>query len=123
MKAEKIIALTAAALLSGLTAASAADISSSHSGMARPISDTLSLDATQQKTAWNDLSSASAQNAPAGFNATEGATVPTALKISAVPSKAAHDVNLLGSYDFAKVNGKVLIVNPHDRKVAEVISG
>lgn len=119
---QMIIVLAAAALLSGVTAASAADIPSSHSGMAKPISDTLSLDATQQKTAWNDLNKQSSQNPPAGFNAADGAVVPKTLAIRAVPPLAARDVNALRPYDFAMVQGKLLIVNPHDRKIVEVIT-
>ena len=124
MKAQTAIALAAAALLSGVTAASAADIPSSHSGMAVKASDTLSLNTTQQKTAWNDINKqASNQNPPADFTAVPGAVVPTTLKISAVPSKAARDVPSLRPYDFAMVQGKLLIVNPSDKKVAEVITG
>jgi hypothetical protein len=123
MKAKTIIALTAAALLSGGTAASAADVPSSHSGMGKPLSDTLNLNATQQKTAWNDLSNQASQNAPAGFNATDGAKVPATLTIEAVPAKAARDVSQLRPYDFTKVQNKLLIVNPHDRMIAEVITG
>ncbi len=93
MKAQTAIAMAAAALLSGGTAASAADMPSSDSGMAVNASDTLSLNAAQQKTAWNDINKkASNQNAPANFNAAPGVVVPTTLKISAVPSKAARDV-------------------------------
>jgi hypothetical protein len=124
MKKQTIVVLAAAALLSGVTAASAAGIASSHSAMAKPISDTLSLNATQQKTAWNDLNKqASNQNAPSGFADTAGSVVPKTLKINAMPSRAARDVSSLRPYDFAKVSGKLLIVNPRDRKVAEVITG
>ena len=45
------------------------------------------------------------------------------MKVSAVPSKAARAVPSLRPYDFAMVQGKLLIVNPSDKKVAEVISG
>jgi hypothetical protein len=123
MKTQTTIALIAAALLPGVTMASAADVASSHSGYAMPVSDTVSLNATQQKTAWNDLNSQAVQNAPADFNATPGTKLPNTLKISAVPSKAASDVSQLRPYDFAKVEGKLLIVNPRDRMIAAVISG
>jgi len=122
MKAQTAIALAAALLLSGATAASAAEVASSHSGMAKAASN-LSLTGTQQKTAWKDMSSASTQTAPSGFNATPGAAVPSALKLSAIPSKTARDVPALRSYDFAKIQGKLLIVNPKDRMIAEVITG
>ena len=55
MKARTTIMLAVAALLAGVTAGSAAEVASSHSGIAMKASDTLSLDAAQQKTAWNDL--------------------------------------------------------------------
>lgn len=121
MKAQTAIALAAAVLLCGATAASA-EVASSHSGAAKPAS-MLSLTSSQQKKAWNDMKSASAQNAPSGFNATAGAAVPNTLKVDAVPSKTARDVPALRSYDFAKIQGKLLIVNPKDRTIAEVISG
>ncbi len=45
------------------------------------------------------------------------------VRFSAVPSKAARDVPALRPYDFAMVQGKLLIVNPSDKKIAEVITG
>jgi hypothetical protein len=118
--------LAAAVLLSGVTAAAAAGMaqSSSSSTMARSASETLILTSAQQKTAWNDLhSQAAKQKAPSGFTATIGSVVPSTLKIAPVPRKAASAVPALRPYDFAMVQGKLLIVNPHDKKIAEVITG
>ena len=117
MKKQTTLALAAAVLLSGAVAASAESV--------KPMAhDTLNLTSTQQKTAWNDINkTASIQSAPANFDATAGAAVPGSVKVSAVPSKAARDVPALRPYDFAVVQGKLLIVNPSDKKVAEVISG
>jgi Protein of unknown function (DUF1236) len=130
MKTRMSIALAAAVLLSGVTAASAAWWhsswwhSSSSSTMARAASDTFSLNSTGQRMAWKDLSTeASKQNVPSGFNATVGSVVPSTLKIEPVPSKAAKDVPSLRPYDFAMVQGKLLIVNPLDKKIVEVITG
>jgi hypothetical protein len=116
MKTQTTIAVAAALLLSGAVAAQAASIEPQ-------ASDTLNLNAAQQKTAWNDLDHASNQNAPTGFTAAPGARVPTTVKLSMVPSKVARDVSQLRPYDFAKVQGQLLIVNPSDRMVAEVIGG
>ena len=117
MKKQTTLALAAAVLLSGAVAASAESI--------KPMAhDTLSLTSTQQKTAWNDINkTASIQSAPAKFDATPGAALPSSVKVSAVPSKAARDVPALRPYDFAVVQGKLLIVNPSDKKIAEVING
>jgi hypothetical protein len=116
MKKQTTLALAAALVMFGAGAASAA--------VGPRASDTLNLSPTQQKTAWNDINKqASNQTAPADFNAMPGAVVPSVLKISSVPSKAARDVPSLRPYDFAIVQGKLLIVNPSDKKVAEVITG
>jgi hypothetical protein len=125
MKTRSAIAWAAAGvLLSGVTVAAAADLPSSHSGMTMTPSDSLSLTATQQKAAWNDLNSqGSNQNAPSDFTATTGSKVPNTVTIRAIPTKTANAVSQLRPYDFARVSGKILIVNPKDRMVAEVLSG
>jgi hypothetical protein len=92
--------------------------------MSRPAGDTLNLSSTQRTTAWNDLhSQATKQTAPAGFSATMGSVVPSTMKLQPIPEKTAKDVPSLKPYDFAVMQGKVLIVNPSDKKVVEVISG
>jgi hypothetical protein len=92
--------------------------------MARTASDTLSLSSTQQQTAWKDLYMGSLnQKPPAGFDVKEGAVLPRDIATAPVTSKAATDVPALKPFDFAMVNGKLLIVNPSDKKIVEVISG
>jgi hypothetical protein len=109
---KQSIALGAALLLSGVATASAAP------------SDTLNLTSTQQKTAWNDLYMPSLnQKAPSGFNLIVGAVIPNSVTTAAVPSKAARAVPSLRPYNFAMVQGKLVIVNPSDKKIAEVITG
>jgi hypothetical protein len=124
-KTQTAIALVAALSLAGISAASAANMPnmSAATKMARPAGDTLSLSSTQQKTAWNDLYVKSLnQKAPSGFDATIGAVVPSKVKIAPVTSKAASDVPALRPYDFAMAQHKLLIVNPSDKKIAEVIT-
>jgi subtilisin family serine protease len=119
MKKQTSIALAAAALLAGATAASAATTSNSVKA-----SDTLSLTSIQQKTAWRDLYMPSLnQTAPSGFNATVGAVVPNSVTMAPVSSKAASAVPSLKPYDFAMVQKKLVIVNPSDKKIVEVITG
>jgi hypothetical protein len=117
MKNQISIALAAGLLLAGVSAASAADTQSSTA------KDTLSLSTTQQKTAWNDLNSAAnAQNAPPSFFRSVGEVVPSSVKLQPIPAKAASDVPALRPYEFAMIEGQLLIVNPSDRKIAEVIT-
>ncbi len=123
MKSQTALAMAAAVLLAGawlaVIPASAALFSSS----LPKASDSLTLSTQDQKTAWNDLNSAAASSAPSSFQPTTSSAVPSTLKVSAIPSKTASDVPALRPYDFAKVNGKLLIVNPHDMMIAEVITG
>jgi hypothetical protein len=48
--------------------------------------------------------------------------VPNSVTTAPVPSKAAHAVPLLKPYDFAQVQKKLVIVNPSDKKIVEVIT-
>jgi len=133
-KAQMPIALAAAVLLGGVAAASAANMQPSNTPatgqnngaattMARPASDTLSLSSTQQHAAWKDLYVKSLnQKSPTGFNATIGAVVPDSVKIAPVTGKAASDVPALKPYNFAMLQHKLLIVNPSDKKIADVIT-
>jgi hypothetical protein len=126
MRKHISVALAAGMLMAGVSAASAAGMSpsnSTNSTMSQP-AGTLSLTSAQQKTVWNDLhGQATEQKAPSGFNATVGAIVPSAVKTEPVPSRAATSVPALKSFNFAMVDGKLLIVNPSDKKIVDVISG
>ena len=116
MKAKSTLALAAAVLLSGATLASAAN-------MKPPASDTLSLTAGQQKMAWTDLhGQTTGQQEPSNFSAAVGAPLAGSVMITAVSGKAVSDVPSLKPYAFVVLQGKVLIVNPSDRKIADVIT-
>lgn len=117
MKKQTPIALAAALLLAGVTAASAAGMAQSSA------SNSLTLTNSQQKTAWRDLHTRNKQTAPSSFMASSGTAVPSTLKIKPVPSATATAVPKLRPYDFAMVKGKLLIVNPSDRTIADVITG
>ena len=121
MKKQTSIALAAAALLAGISVASAAPVN--HATMAPPARDTLNLTSAQQKLAWDNLyTGALNQKAPAGFTATIGAVVPHGVTSAPVTAKAASDVPALKPYKFAMVQRKLVIINPNDRKIAEVIT-
>jgi hypothetical protein len=91
--------------------------------MAKP-SDTLSLSSTQQKTAWKDLYMPSLnQAAPSGFSAKVGAVVPKSITTAPVTTRAADAVPALKPYRFTAVQKKLVIVNPSDHKIADVIAG
>ena len=124
MKKQVSIMLAAGLLMAGIPAASAAVQSpSGRAEMSQPLSDTLDLTATQRRKAWNDLQKqATEQKMLSSFEPTVGSAVPSTIKIEPVPSKAANDFPALRSYDFAMTEGKLLIVNPSDKKIAAVLS-
>jgi ABC-type transport system substrate-binding protein len=116
MKTSTTIALAAAVLLSGATVASAAS-------MQPKAADTLHLSSTQQRAAWKDLYMKSMdQTVPSGFDPIVGAVVPNSVTTAPIPSKAASAVPALKPYDFAQLQNKLVIVNPSDKKIAEVIT-
>jgi hypothetical protein len=85
--------------------------------------DSINLTKAQRKAAWRDLYVKSLnQKKPAGFNATVGAAVPDSVTLAPITDQAANDVPALRPYNFAMLQHKLLIVNPVDKKIAEVIS-
>lgn len=123
MKKQVSLALAAAVLLAGASAASSATQQSSRAKIALAAADTLKLTKKQQEIAWNDLYVGSLnQMKPSGFRATVGAVVPKSITTAPMTTKAAGDVPALKPYRFTMLERKLLIVNPGDKKIAEVIA-
>ena len=127
-----LVAVAVAALTASVGTASAADlhaksdatsntnIMSKTSATRSMAKDSLSLTRSQQRTAWRDLGKqASNQTASSNFTASVGATVPGDVTIQAVP---ANRVSSLKPYDYALLDNKLMIVNPNDKKVVDVIT-
>jgi hypothetical protein len=86
--------------------------------------DSLMLSSTQQKTAWNDLSAqATKQKTPSSFVARVGEVLPADITTHSVPAAVTKQIPELKSYKYALLNNnRLLIVNPSDKKIAEVIT-
>jgi hypothetical protein len=123
MKSQTILAIAPAALMFGALLTAAPASAALFSSPAPKPSDSLTLPSAQQKTAWNDLKSATASNAPSSFQPSTSSALPSTVTVHAVPAKTATDVPALRPYDYAKADGKLLIVNPRDMMIAEVIGG
>ncbi len=120
MKKSASLALAAALVLTGATAASAR---SHMSNKTTGASDTLTLSDAQQQSIWNDVSKHAAnQTAPADFNVAVGTEVPSTLNTYPLPRQAARDVPAVKPYRYAMTQDKVLIVNPSDHKIADVVA-
>ena len=106
--------------------APAANATSTNATSAKPSAqagDTLSLSDAQRQSAWQDLYMDSLnQSTPPGFDAVVGATVPNTIVIVPVTAQAGSDVPALKPYSFAMVQKKLVIVNPSNRKIADVIA-
>ena len=122
MQTQTLVTI-AAVLLAATMLTAAPSMAALFSSPAAQASDSLTLPSAQQKTAWNDLSGAPQSNAPSSFQPSTSSAVPSTVTVHAVPAKAANDVPALKPYDYAKVDGKLLIVNPRDMMIAEVIGG
>jgi hypothetical protein len=125
MNKRSIVTLSAAALIAGVSVASAAPVSGTISGpnVGLQSNDRLDLSQREQRTAWNDLYMGSLnQKAPSGFNAVIGARMPNSVVTAPVTAKAINDVPALKPYTFAMVQKKLVIVNPTDHKIATVIA-
>jgi hypothetical protein len=124
------LTLAAIALVSGVSVAGAAGMAqpstkSSGGSMSQPVAkDSLSLSNSQQKTAWKDISTQAVKEpAPSGFTAKVGAALPSELTTHPVPVSTANKVPELRPYQYALLNNnKLLIVNPSDKKIAEIIT-
>jgi hypothetical protein len=126
MKNTLPLAIAAVLALSGVSAANANQMSA-HAGKMqgnmRAASDTLSLSGTQQKSIWKDVSHHAAnQTAPSGFTAAIGTAVPSTVNTYPLPLQARRDVPAARPYRYAMMQDRVLLVNPSDHKIADVVA-
>ncbi len=129
MKSYLILAATAVALSSSVGIASAAEHGSTMSKKSQPSAihkmaqPGLSLTSEQQNLAWKDVErSAMAQKAPADFRARVGATVPNDVALKPVPANLGRQVSTLKPYDYALLKNELLIVDPGNKKIVDVIN-
>lgn len=122
MKKPATLVVAALLAVSAVPAASMASQMSSRN-KTTGASDTLTLSDSQQKSIWNDVSRrASNESAPSGFNAAVGTVLPTDVSIHALPRRATRDVPEVKPYRYAMMQDKLLIVNPSDHKIADIVS-
>ena len=82
----------------------------------------LNLTSAQKQTILRSVASEKGQTAPSGFQARLGEKVPQSLSMHQLPSSATNQVSAAKDYEYAKLaNNEVLLINPKDRQVAEII--
>jgi hypothetical protein len=119
------------AFLSGFSVAMAAGSSSPtpEKGPTKLLStsmlqDKLPLTSQQQKFAWQDIIiQARSEDIPIGFAPEVGGVAPSALMTYPVPLTTSSKVPKLRRYQYTLLaNNKLLIINPEDRKVVDIIT-
>ena len=119
------------AFLSGFSVAMAAGSSSpiaregaDEIAIASMLQDKLPLTSQQQKFAWQDIIiQARSEDIPIGFAPEVGGVAPSALMTYPVPLTTSSKVPKLRRYQYTLLaNNKLLIINPEDRKVVDIIT-
>jgi hypothetical protein len=97
--------------------------SSSASAQKEFTKDKITLTNEQKRMVFQQLAmDAKVQDAPAGFQASVGATLPSGIQLEEVPNDVSTEVPTVANYRFAKVEeDQLLIVDPNDRRVVSVI--
>jgi len=114
------IRTTAAAFT--LLLASVSFVAAADSSMAS--NDRLSLTGTQEHTIVQSVNKQNVKKevAPSGFKAAVGQALPTSIPLHSLPSDTTSQVPAVKSYDYAMLQGQLLIVNPKDRKIVDIIA-
>jgi hypothetical protein len=84
--------------------------------------DTVILSAAQRTAIWNDLSKRATHQNAAGFDATVGTFLPKTVKIEPIPSNVTAKNHSLRPYYFAMVDRKLVIVDPSNQVIADVLT-
>ena len=122
MKSQTTMTLAAAVLLAGATLAVVPASAALFSSSAPKASDSLTCRLRTKDGVERSKQRQGVERA-GELPARDSSAIPSTLTVHAIPAKTASAVPTLRPYDYAKVNGKLLIVNPHDMMIAEVITG
>jgi hypothetical protein len=121
------VALAAVLMMSGASIAAAQGAMSKDkatTGAAgASASSKIELTSDQEKKLWTEISGhAMKQSAPSGFTPAVGQAVPTSVSLRELPTKAQTDVPAAKPFHYAMVDNKLLLVNPSDKKIVEIIT-
>jgi hypothetical protein len=85
--------------------------------------DSLGLSSDQARTIYQDINKLGTKgSAPAGFDAKIGAAVPSTISLHALPSDVASKVPAVKPYEYAMMQGKVLLIDPKAKKVVDIVT-
>jgi hypothetical protein len=112
-------AIAAALLLCSIAAASAAG-----TGSFLVASDDFVLTGAQEHLMWQRLvrGNASSTAAPSGLIAAVGATLPASVALHALPATVTRQIPAVRPYKYTMLGKTLLIINPTDRVIVDVIT-
>jgi Protein of unknown function (DUF1236) len=111
-------AVAAALLLCSIAGASAAE-----TGPFLVASDDFVLTGAQEQLLWQRLGrNASSSTAPSGLISAVGATLPASVALHALPATVTRQVPAVRPYKYAILGKSLLIINPTDRVIVDVIT-
>ena len=90
-------------------------------GTAESIQPRLNLTQQQKQAVGRALSDQPSQNAAANVQMWVGEPLPTSMTPHAMPNSVTQQVPQTKSYEFVKLSHRVLMVDPTDRSIAEII--
>jgi hypothetical protein len=110
-------AVAAALLLCSIAAASAAE-----TGPFLVASDDFVLTGAQEQLLWQRIRRNASSTAPSGLIAAVGATLPASVALHALPATVTRQVPAIRPYKYAMLGKALLIINPTDRVIVDVIT-
>jgi len=113
------VAVAAALLLCSIAAASAAG-----TGPFLVASDDFVLTGAQEQLLWQRLvrPNTGSTTAPSGLIAAVGATLPASVTLRALPATVTRQIPAVRPYKYAMLGKTLLIINPTDRVIVDVIT-
>jgi hypothetical protein len=86
-------------------------------------SDDFALTGAQESLIWHAVSRSGGQGtSTSGFNASLYATLPSSIVLRNLPSKVTGQIPMLRPYKYATWGDALLIINPADRKIVDIIT-
>ena len=110
-------AVAAALLLCSIAGASAAE-----TGPFLVASDDFVLTGAQEQLLWQRIGRNASSTTPSGLIAAVGATLPASVALHALPATVTRQIPAVRPYKYTMLGKTLLIINPTDRVIVDVIT-
>lgn len=93
-------------------------------GVPAPLSDEVALTTAQEYLIWHHLakpSAVAARQPPSAFAPSIYAAVPSTIMLHSMPANVTRQIPMVRGYKYANAGGTLLIVNPSDGRIVDII--